>query len=187
MRVVIDCGHGGDETETSFGAKGVGETLEKNINLLVGGNLVFWLHKYGHEVKVTRKTDIDVSLRERVEMANNWEADLFVSLHCNGNDDQSYEGIECYTSKGHTAADTWAARFQNALLKAFPDHKDFAGKGPSEENFYVLRNTVPPAVLIEIEFITNPKQEKFLNENYAKIAKVIADELGNIKEAKKCL
>ncbi len=179
MNICIDPGHGGDHD----GAVGPSHTLEKNINLSTARVLRDALAEMGHGALLTREYDTAVPLHVRCEIANKWPADLFISLHCNANANSEYTGVECYTSKGFTAADNWAERFQAALLKAFPDHKDFAGKGTSEENFYVLRNTAMPAVLVEMEFISNPKMELWLKQYYPAVARVIADEIGSANKS----
>lgn len=133
MKICLDLGHGGKDS----GAKGK-YLLEKTINLLAGNNLAFWLCKYGHDVKMTRHGDEDVSLHDRVKLANDWKAELFISLHCNANENPKYNGIEVYSFPGAEASKTWALRFQNALVSAFPDRNDRKAK---EANFQVLRDT----------------------------------------------
>ncbi len=169
MKIVIDAGHGGDKA----GAGGW-YSDEKTINLRTALVLYGFLRGYGHDVRLTRSRDIDVSLHGRVKLSNEFNADLFLSLHCNGSENPRYSGIECYTSIGETESDQWAGKFQSALLARFPERKDFAGKGTSEENFYVLRKTKSPAVLIEMEFITNQAGEEFLNIYFPEIAETIA-------------
>lgn len=170
MKICIDPGHGGEAP----GAIGPSRTTEKSITLKMGLILHDELMREGHLVVITRTEDVTMGLRRRVNIAESFGADLFLSLHCNANINRDFQGIECYTSKGQTAADPWARKIQDALLAVFTDHKDFAGKGISEENFYVLINTSMPAVLIEAEFISHPIQEHFLKHNYRKIAETIA-------------
>ena len=176
MKIVIDAGHGGSD----LGAKGL-VTYEKDINLYASLVLCGFFKAYGHEVNLTRTDGKFVTLKARVEIANNFSADLFLSLHCNGNENPKYQGIECYTSPGETGADAWARKIQTALLDRFTGHKDFAGPGTSEENFYVLKNTRMAAVLIEMEFITNFQNERFLNSMYPEIAETIAKAVGKSK------
>lgn len=78
--IVIDAGHGGDKP----GAAG-SYSLEKNIALQVALKLGRKFEEEMPDVKIlyTRKTDTDVSLYKRAEIANNAKADLFIAIHCN--------------------------------------------------------------------------------------------------------
>lgn len=76
--VVIDAGHGGHDP----GAVANG-LREKDINLKAANQLMQLLRSAGVEVKLTRAGDTYLKLGERTALANNWNADLFVSLHCN--------------------------------------------------------------------------------------------------------
>jgi len=171
MKIVIDAGHGGNAT----GAIGADGTEEKTLNLYAAIALQSFLLKQGHQVLMTRLLDVDVSLSGRTKFANKLNADLFLSLHCNANRNRRAKGIECYTSKGETKSDKWARKIQTLLLTIFKDRKDFAGKGSSEENFYVLHKTKMPAVLIEMGFISNDEEREWLKKNYPSIAWAISN------------
>ncbi|MDH5541955.1 MAG: N-acetylmuramoyl-L-alanine amidase [Nitrospinota bacterium] len=169
MKICIDPGHGG----SALGAVGPGGTFEKDINLSVALYLSMGLRAFGHTVELTRSDDSTVSLQERCAIANDFSADLFLSIHCNANEDRTVTGIECYTTKGETESDRWAELIKASLMEHFPGHKDFAGKGLSEENFYVLKHTRMPAVLVELEFISNPEMEQVLKEKDSVFASAI--------------
>ena len=78
--VVIDAGHGGDDT----GARGPGGVLEKNVTLAVARNLAEELNKVsGVRATLTRDSDFFIPLRQRYGIAEKAKADLFVSIHCN--------------------------------------------------------------------------------------------------------
>ena len=79
--IVIDPGHGGKDT----GAQGK-NTNEKDIVLAVGKLLKKELEKEGFNVKMTRDKDVFIELGERANLANQWDGDLFISLHCNAID-----------------------------------------------------------------------------------------------------
>lgn len=170
MRIMIDPGHGGSK----LGAIGKSNNiLEKDINLAISRVLQSVLIMEGYEVSMTRNNDIDISLVDRVFHANSINSDLFVSIHCNGSVHKLAEGIEVYTSKGNTESDNVAKFLQTYMLREFSHHKDFSGIGPSEENFYVLKRTKMPAILIECEFITNTIQGEFLKTHYVQLGKCI--------------
>lgn len=90
-RIVLDAGHGGEDT----GAKTTGFT-EKELTLDIALRLRELLAAEGFEIAMTRDGDRALNLRERAEMANAWQADLFVSIHLNWIVQASVRGIETY-------------------------------------------------------------------------------------------
>ncbi|MBI5202203.1 MAG: N-acetylmuramoyl-L-alanine amidase [Elusimicrobia bacterium] len=92
-KIVVDPGHGGQDS----GATGRRGVREKDINLLAARELARMLKDSGEfEVLLTRDTDVFIPLAERSQMANDFGADLFVSLHCNANNKRSEKGFEIY-------------------------------------------------------------------------------------------
>ncbi len=79
--IVIDPGHGGKDT----GAQGK-KSNEKDIVLAIGKLLKKELEKEGFNVKMTRDKDMFIELGQRANLANQWDGDLFISLHCNAID-----------------------------------------------------------------------------------------------------
>lgn len=202
LRIVIDPGHGGKDP----GARGIHGTLEKDINLKAGLELARLLEKTGvFEVRLTRHDDTFISLSRRSEMANNWKADLFVSLHSNAAKDPRDSGFETYFMS-EKASDPHAQRlaeFENSSINYESKFRqqaevemllgelskteyvnassEFAGlvsreasgevnipdRGVEQAGFYVLRGTHAPAILFEMGYLTNPKDEQDLrNENF---------------------
>jgi N-acetylmuramoyl-L-alanine amidase len=91
--VVIDPGHGGDD----FGAKGPTGTLEKDVALQVARKLrALIVNSLGYQVFLTRDKDEDVPLDERAAIANNYKADLFLSIHANASRSRGANGSEVY-------------------------------------------------------------------------------------------
>ncbi|HUO94317.1 MAG TPA: N-acetylmuramoyl-L-alanine amidase [Rhizomicrobium sp.] len=91
--VVIDAGHGGIDS----GTIGVDGLLEKNLVLDEAQRLKKILQKRGYVVHLTRDTDIYIPLRERVNIARGYQADLFISLHADSNPDPLVSGASVYT------------------------------------------------------------------------------------------
>lgn len=127
--VVIDAGHGGNDP----GAIGNG-IQEKRINLEVALRLADRLRQMGFETRLTRTDDRFLKLGERTELANDWHADVFVSLHCNalppGNQAQ---GIEIYLMALPTD--------QDALRLAQIENRDIVNSGkvdPSDKRTQLL-------------------------------------------------
>ena len=104
--VVIDPGHGGDNT----GAKGPGGILEKNLTLQVAKRLARMLREeIGCRVVLTRETDHALSLPERTAIANRERADLFVSIHANASPSRGASGYETFVLSA-TATDAESKR-----------------------------------------------------------------------------
>ena len=91
-RVVLDPGHGGRDN----GAVGPGGVREKDVTLDVAHRLAPVLAAQGLQVVLTRDDDSYVSLEERTARANGFNADLFVSIHCNASESKGRRGIETY-------------------------------------------------------------------------------------------
>jgi N-acetylmuramoyl-L-alanine amidase len=104
-RVVIDSGHGGSDP----GAIGPTGLREKDITLAIGKAVAPIVAKeLGAEVRLTRGNDSFVSLEERAAAANAFEADVFLSIHCNAAEVKSKRGVEMYVLD--TARDELANR-----------------------------------------------------------------------------
>ena len=91
--VVIDAGHGGIDS----GTVGVDGLLEKNVVLDEALRLKKALQKRGYVVHLTRESDIYIPLRERVNIARGYQADLLISLHADSNPDTNVSGASVYT------------------------------------------------------------------------------------------
>jgi N-acetylmuramoyl-L-alanine amidase len=91
--VVIDPGHGGEEV----GAKGPGGMLEKDVTLAIARKLRAQIvNTLGYQVFLTRENDVDLALDERTAIANNYKADLFLSIHANAHRVRGATGAEVY-------------------------------------------------------------------------------------------
>lgn len=114
-RIVIDAGHGGED----LGAQGVGGLLEKDVTLSVALELAEILGRTVQaSVKLTRKQDMFVPLAERTAMANDFAADLFISLHANASPTGRLTGLESYIldNSGDKSSKLLAER-ENASLQ----------------------------------------------------------------------
>jgi len=115
VKVAIDPGHGGADN----GKVGVSGLLEKEVNLDLARMLGELLAgEYGMEVLLTRTTDELVPLTRRAEIANEWGADVFVSIHCNGWFHENAGGFETFfLSPARTEEDKRLAMEENASLR----------------------------------------------------------------------
>lgn len=173
INVFIDPGHGGSDNGAVWGNK-YDYIEEDDTNLVISFLLRCELELLGYNVQLSRRTDTFVSLADRAKMANNWGADIFVSIHADAFHNTTIKGISThvYPACGKDTINL-ANKIQERLIGAFKEH---ANRGVKRSNFYVLRKTRMPAVLVECEFISNPKTRRFLKEpeNQLKIACQIA-------------
>jgi N-acetylmuramoyl-L-alanine amidase len=166
--IVIDPGHGG----TSFGAVSPSGIREKDLNLQTSLIIENLLLNLGARVLLTRTKDVNVTLAQRVNIANNNKADLFISVHYNGFSDPQANGTETYwSSQGTKGSENLAALLQRELLEKLQRRN----RGVKQANFYVLRETKMPAALIEPLFITNPVEEQIIKSesNRVKVAEAV--------------
>ena len=162
--IVIDAGHGGSDS----GAIGPNKTQEKVITLAVAKKMKTLLENAGAKVLMTRQTDVDVygpnasgveELGARTRVANNNKADVFVSIHINAFSNPSVGGIATYYYANSSYGGMLAQNIQDNLVNV----GGFQDRGISTAGFYVIKNTQMPAVLAELGFISNPNEEKNLN------------------------
>lgn len=172
MKICIDAGHGGSDP----GAVGLEpfELREKDVALAVSRELQGILEGRGHQIAMTREDDRTLRLSERTELANAEQVDLFVSVHANSVASPDPEGIEVFHFPGSLRGNALAAAVMAQLARAFPDHRN---RGVKQGNFFVLRHSVAPAILVETEFISNPRQLEFLADavHQHRLALAIAD------------
>lgn len=149
---VLDAGHGGNDS----GAVGKNGRRESDIVLEAVYEAKRLLERNGEIVLLTRASDINLDVKGRVDIANKWDADYFVSFHMNSFVDNSVTGTEIVIfEKGHIAEEL--ARFMKDELVANLKSKD---RGIKEASYIILRETKMPAVIIEAEFISNEDIEK---------------------------
>jgi N-acetylmuramoyl-L-alanine amidase len=157
VKICLDPGHGGRDP----GAVGTDpfRLEEKEINLSIANFLEEKIENAGHWAAMTRRRDVFIKLESRTEFANRLEADLFISLHANSFRSSAVSGIEVYHYPNSENGKAVAENILASLIAAFPDHKN---RGIKTRNYVVLKKTEMPAVLVEVEFLSNPDQLQFL-------------------------
>lgn len=156
--VCIDPGHGGKDP----GAIGNG-LFEKDLTRSITERVAEKLRQY-EDVKVilTRHGDMTVSLQERVDIANQLNADFFLSIHVNAGGGTGLESF-VYTGAGeHTKG---LRTMIHAEIGKYLDAKGIFDRGPKFANFQVLRDTRMPAMLVECLFIDNAKDAALLRRD----------------------
>lgn len=166
-KIYIDQGHNPSGFNT--GAEGNG-LREQDVTYEVGRRLAALLRRSGNwEVRLSRNTPDEVlgssnasSLRTRVNEANSWGADYFISVHTNGSTDPSARGVEAYAYSRPSRAFNLGEDIVDSLVEAtgFPKRGMFVRPG-----LYVLKRTTMPAVLVEIGFISNPGEAAVMRDN----------------------
>ena len=161
--IVIDPGHGGSDS----GAVGLNQTQEKTITLEIAYRLRGLLEKTGAKVIMTRSDDRDVfgknasatdELNARTAIANNSKADAFISIHIDAFTNRIAGGTTTYYYQ-KTPYDALLAQSIQSFTGSASGLQD---RGAVAANFYVIKNTVMPAVLAEIAFISNPAEERLI-------------------------
>src|ERR1044071_419614 len=106
-RIVIDPGHGGSQTipnDSSWNnAVGPNGTLEKTLTLDVGLLVHQLLKTAGHDVHLTRASDVHLSLSKRAKVAKDISANAFVSIHFNGSTGHNAQGTETLVHTNYSA------------------------------------------------------------------------------------
>lgn len=159
--IVIDPGHGGNKP----GAISVRKRYEKDLNLSISLKLRDKLEALGYNVIMTRETDVDIDLYERARIANDINADLFISIHGNSHVNSVHAGIQvlyCPATQS-SIKEVDQHPFAKAIMDALLAGTGAIDKGIIQRpNLVVLRETKMPAVLVETGFLSNPDEENLL-------------------------
>ena len=158
IKIFIDAGHNPGTINAGANINGI---LEADINFEVSRYLADILEMDDRfEVRLSRNTitevigtDRDSSLLTRVQRANNWPADYFLSIHCNYNNNPNINGSEIYIYRANTQAQWLAESILQSLVDVVQMNDNQIYVSP---NLYVLRNTRMTANLIELGYMTNP-------------------------------
>ncbi|WP_160031651.1 N-acetylmuramoyl-L-alanine amidase family protein [Paenibacillus sp. An7] len=150
--VVIDPGHGGSDP----GTIGITNTYEKDFNLALSLKVEALLQSEPEiSVVMTRDEDVYPTRTERVALANQLKADLYISIHGNSVlSSPQASGTETYYYQRSSSKDL-ASDIHKHLVKAL----GFKDRGVKEGNYQVIRETTMAAALLEIGFLSNPQEE----------------------------
>lgn len=181
LRVCLDAGHGGDDP----GATDMdGVRLEKDDCL----RLVLAVEEHlkndfpDVDIVLTRDGDQYPSLEDRCDIANDCNADLFVSIHRNSSDGNA-SGVEVWVESAKPKIDSRLAEDILSSLKDVGISKDrgvkYGTAGNPSSDYYVNKHTDMPACLIEMGFITSDDDNGLFDRNLDAYAKAISDAIGN--------
>ena len=190
LTVALDPGHGGYDGGARARDSGI---WEKELTLQIAKETKAVLEDMGAKVILTRSKDVCLSdegsgktrkradLQKRLDIAKEARADVFVSIHLNEYRDRSESGPQAYYQRGADAGRLLAGALQQALVDELQPSKI---REANAGDYYVLRNTSLPAVLVECGFLSNPEEEKKLLEKdyHHRIAQAIASGLRTWQE-----
>lgn len=175
-KIYIDQGH--NPQNPNAGSEGNGYR-EQDIVYTIGVQLADILRARGYETRLSRN-DPDVvlgtsnlsSLRARVDDANSWGADYFISLHTNASNNPAARGSEAFVYR----APSESARLASSMLEQLNLSTGLQNRGVMvRPGLYVLRRTRMPAVLVELGFITNPVEADLMANSPEMFAQGLAD------------
>lgn len=164
--IVLDAGHGGRDD----GCFGVTGTKESEINLKIAKTLKVYLETLGIKVVLTRSDgnglydanaqNFKVSdMENRVEIIKKANPDMVISIHCNSYTDSTQIGAQAFFQESDEKSEAFAACVQNQLISQIEN----ARKSHSKGDYYLLKESPSPAILVECGYLSNLTEEKLLN------------------------
>lgn len=171
IKIFIDQGHNPTNYHNA-GAVGYG-MHEEDITYQVGVYLAEMLNKDPRfEARLSRPTPTTVlgstnatSLIQRVEMANQWPANYFISIHANFNENPQINGTEIYIYRLYSQANWLAEQVIDGIVETVGTKNNGIYARPT---LYVLRKTKMPSILVELAYLSNyADAEKLRNDQYA--------------------
>ncbi|WP_426486640.1 N-acetylmuramoyl-L-alanine amidase [Flavobacterium sp. 2] len=153
--IVIDAGHGGEDAGAQIGAeqeKKIVENIAKKISELNGKDEI--------EIILLRNDDSFVQLSERVSKINKINPNLVISLHVNSSKNLNENGVNAYVSKQNEFYEKSKENAKNLVDKI--SSEKLAKGEVKDANYYVLKNSKCPALLVEIGYLTNDNDRNYL-------------------------
>lgn len=173
--VIIDPGHGGEDG----GASGADGTLEKELNLIISQNIHDILELFGVPAEMTRTGDHllydyyndlndytgkmkTYDLRNRLKIAENSGAKLFIGIHMNKFPEPKYKGLQVYYSPNNSASES-IAKMMQSYSKSYLQPENTRESKKATSAIYILKRITIPAVLVECGFLSNEEECARLN------------------------
>lgn len=193
-KIIIDAGHGLPDG----GAIGMNGTIESTINIKIARIVEKKLIKKGYTVIMTRTGEDSITqegesiasrkksdMKRRLEIINNNDADMFVSIHMNKFTDSRYRGAQVIYS-GNFEESSFLASLIQQQLHTLPDNKSKRSSLKAPSSIFLLKNAEIPAVIVECGFLSNFEEEELLNspEYQLSLAKAVTKGIENYYERK---
>lgn len=145
--IVLDAGHGGKDRGGSFG-----KVYEKHLAFDTARRVEYLLRQRGFQVKMTRQSDVFISLPKRVAIANRYRNSIFVSLHFNYSYKRHVRGIETFYCTPRSKA--LAHYVHNSIMYKTRT----VNRNVKYARYYVIRHTTNPSILVEGGFVSNSSE-----------------------------
>jgi N-acetylmuramoyl-L-alanine amidase len=170
FRVVVDPGHGGADE----GCAGVGGLSEKDVNLALGVELARVLAERGAVTNVTREDDATIALYDRIESANAWQTDLYLSLHHSTNPSKKARGAAAYYFANTEYEAKGGKRLAGYIVDALVRELGRVDLRKHGRNYACLREVKPLAIMIEPGYLSHPEEGPLLAEPEVLIREAVA-------------
>lgn len=171
--VILDAGHGGEDE----GAQSQNGITEADTNLKITLKVQNLLEQSGCTVILTRSDqnaiyDLDSKtlrqkkvsdIKNRVKIGNSSSADIFVSIHLNKIPESQYYGWQTFYKQGNEQSQKLATSLQNNLNEAI--QKENKRVPLKIDNVYIIKNVEIPTSIVECGFLSNPEEEKLLQQD----------------------
>jgi N-acetylmuramoyl-L-alanine amidase len=173
--VVIDAGHGGDDFGVTSNAISEKQIVEQVTNKIKSSNK-------NVEIHFTRNDDKSLSLQDRTDFINMLKPDLVLSLHVNASLNNKTSGLEFFVAK-ETEFFEKSTIMATQLNDKFLKNTNFKVSGVKSGPFYILKKSDVPAVIVELGYLTNENDKKYLidDQEQNKIAKSISEFISEMK------
>jgi N-acetylmuramoyl-L-alanine amidase len=169
--IIVDAGHGGQDS----GSTTKDGISEKELTLSIALQIQKAGKEKGISVILTRTEDASLGLKERAALSEKFSADLFISLHVNSDPgDNSKSGIDCFIAENNPAYEE-SRNFSTLLMHELQTMNGITVNDTKTSHFSVLKNNRIPAVVIELGYLSNTSDFKFINSDNNQ--KVIADKI----------
>lgn len=174
--VVIDAGHGGKDIGGSYG-----KVYEKHLALDTAKRVEYLLKQRGFNVKMTRQSDVFISLPKRVSIGNRYRNSIFVSLHYNYTYKRHVKGIETFYNNARSKI------LANYVHQSTLRHTRATNRGVKYARYYVIRYAKNPSILVEGGFVSNSHECRNCKKgNYRqRIAAGVANGIINYQNARR--
>jgi len=178
MNVVIDAGHGGYDfgaISNTVNEKQIVEQIAKKIKALNKNENVL--------IHFTRNSDELVTLQERTQIINTIKPDLVLSLHVNSNKNKEKSGVEFFVANKEVSVYEKSNDLALKLSSEFTKNNRLTIGEIKNAPFYILKNTTTPTVLVELGYLSNENDKKYLTDDKEqnKIAENILQFVSDLK------
>ena len=168
ITVAIDAGHGGADGGTVGTSTGI---VESELNLIYAKKLTKYLENFGINVVNTRSDNNGLyttfgenykleDMQKRTEIINNSGAQILISIHMNKFSGSGENGAQVFFEQNDADSQKLANSIRDILVANFDNARKLTLAG----DYYILNNTEPIGVIVECGFLSNPTEEKLLQQ-----------------------